>query len=216
MKKLILSLIVAAGIVQYGYAQTENTKMSFSKQPGAATAVQESFSSKENIYLTVDLNGKTVKDFFKLPDVSAGSPYGYLFYVIEVYKGNQLIKDNSWNIAYIPEADKKNTTLKMDVLPLPAQATTVLSATPQFDAGLAAGPLYELLAKRTFRETGTYTIRIRIYNRTMDVYGAEQPDEKWPTCSGSFTFDFNEEDVPALLKNGEAADAAVAKKAFKK
>ena len=49
----------------------------------------------------------------------------------------------------------------------------------------------------------------------MDAYGNEEPFEKWPTCNGSFSFNFKEEDVPLLLKNGEAANDTAAKNAFK-
>lgn len=100
-------------------------------------------------------------------------------------------------------------------LPDPAKATTVLSGTPVFDAGLAAAPLYSLIQKRYFKESDTYSIHLRIYYRSLDAYGNEQPFEKWPTCSGSFSFVFNETDVPLLLKNADDAGESASKKAFK-
>ncbi|MEP7238428.1 MAG: hypothetical protein ABI685_11200 [Ferruginibacter sp.] len=216
MKKTILLLLAAVCTSGIIYAQTGAAKIIFAKEqkPTAANS-KESFTSGDFIYAGMDLAGKTVNDYFKLPAKSANYPYAYLFYVAEVYKGSELIGDNNWNMALVKEADRKSTVLNMDVLPDPAKATTVLSGAPMFDAGMAAGPLYSLVEKQYFNESGTYTIKIRIYNRTIDAYGNEQPYEKWPTCAGSFTFNFNEDDVAKLLKNGEQAATKAKNNAFK-
>ena len=216
MKKIILLFSVAvciSGIIQ---AQANAGKIIFAKdqKPTAANA-KESFASADFIYAGLDLGGKTVNDYFKLPAKSSDYPYAYLFYVAEVYKGTELIGDNNWNMALVKEADRKSSVLNVDVLPDPAKATTVLSGAPMFDAGMAAGPLYSLIEKQYFKESGTYTIKIRIYNRTLDAYGNEQPYEKWPPCAGSFTFNFNEDDVAKLLKNAVDAAEKVKKGAFK-
>lgn len=216
MKKIILLLLAIVCVSGIMYAQVNAGKIIFAKeQKPAAANSKESFASGDFIYGSMDLGGKTVNDYFKLPAKSANYPYAYLFYIAEVYKGTELIGDNSWNMALVKEADRKNTVLNIDVLPDPAKATTVLSGTPIFDAGLASAPLYSLIANQYFKESGTYTIKIKVYNRTMDAYGNEQPYEKWPTCAGSFSFVFSEDDVAKLLKNGEDAAEKAKKSAFK-
>jgi hypothetical protein len=216
MKKITLLMSLAVCMTGIVYAQEGAGKIIFSKEqrPSKANSTA-SFASGEYIYGSIDLGGKTVKDYFKLPAITQNYPYAYLFYIAEVYKGKDLIGDNSWNMALVKDADKKSTVFNFDVLPEPGKAVTVLSGTPMYDAGLSAGPLYPLIAKQYFSESGTYTIRIRIYNRTLDAYGNEQPYDKWPTCQGSFTFVFKEEDVSKLLKNGDTAAEVVAKKGFK-
>ena len=188
MKKLILQLPVFVCMSAVLNAQTNESnsaaiKFSKEQKPTAANS-KEIFTSADFIYGSIDLGGKTVKDYFKLPSISSTNPYGYLYYIAEVYMGDELIGDNTWNFALVKEADKKKTVLNFDVLPDPPKATTVLSGTPVFDAGLASAPLYSLLAKQYFKQSGNYTIRIRIYYRTMDAYGNEEPFEKWPTCNG--------------------------------
>lgn len=216
MKKntlLLLLAVCAAGLL---HAQEGTGKIIFSKEQKAPKATsKESFTSGEYIYGSVDLGGKTVNDYFKLPAITQDYPYAYLYYIAEVYKGDKMIGTNTWTMALVKETDKKNTFLNFDVLPEPGKAVTLLSGTPMYDAGLSAAPLYRLIEQQKFRENGTYTIKISIYNRTLDVYGKEQPYQKWPTCEGSFSFVFNEDDVPTLLKNSQAADATVKKKGFK-
>ncbi len=216
MKKNTLLLLIAICAGSLLYAQDDKGKILFSAEQKVVKAnSKESFTSKEFIYASVDLGGKTVKDYFKLPAITQNYPYAYLFYIAEVFSENNSIGTNTWTMALVKESDKKNTSFNFDVLPAPGKAVTLLSGTPMYDAGLSAAPLYALIARQKFKQTGTYTIKISIYNKTLDAYGNEQPYQKWPTCEGSFNFIFSEDDVPELLKNGEAADAAAKKKGLK-
>src|ERR1044072_4031857 len=134
MKKIILLLATACSIS----VTTQAQNVVFSNQQNASKTI---FASNEFIYGKDDLGGKTVKEFFRLPDNSK-FPYPFLYYVVEVYKGDELLGQNNWNVALVKPADVKQTSLNFDVLPDPAKATTVLSGTEMFDAGKASAPLY--------------------------------------------------------------------------
>jgi hypothetical protein len=215
MKKFILLYFSFICIISITSAQS-NKEMIFSNDPLVNnTNAKTSFTSAEYIYGTVDLDGKTIKDFFKIPDIKYEDEYYYLNYLVEVYEGNDMLADNWPSRTLVKEADIKNTVLYFDVLPEPSKASSVLSGTEKFDAGLFAGPLYTMIRNQDFKKNGTYTIKVRFYYKSRDAYGNEQPKEKWPECKGSLSFAFNENDVPAVLINKTEADAIVAENAFK-
>jgi hypothetical protein len=213
MRKYILVIVGLISLNSLLFAQGE---MVFSsQQPVAAANKKTIFTSGEYIYGSVDLGGKTIKEFFKIPDPKGDDEYAYLYYILEIKIGDEWPKENGWMYTLVKDADKEKTVLNFDVLPEPSKVTTVLSGTKDFTTGLGAAPLYEMIQNQTFPKNGTYNIKVRFYYKSLDAYGNEQPKEKWPECTGSFSFAFNESDVPVLLKNNKEADAIAAENAFK-
>jgi len=213
MRKYIL---LTAGLISVNSLLFAQGEMVFSnQQPVAAVSSKANFTSGEYIYGTADLGGKTIKEFFRLPDPKDDDEYYYLYYIAEIKVGNEWPKENGWKYTLVRGTDIEKTVLNFDVLPEPAKVTTVLSGTKEFSTGLGAAPLYLMIRNEVFPKSGTYPIKIRFYYKSLDVYGNEQPKDKWPECTGSFDFKFNENDVPAILKNSKEADAIAAENAFR-
>ncbi len=210
MKKFILFLIGIVCINLEMRAQENESsagKFIFSNKPENNTAnIKTSFSSSEYIYASMDLGGKTVKEFFKMPDLNEGE-FSYLYHSVEVYLGDKWVGETAWRFIMVTDEDKEKNVLPFDVLPEPGKTPTMLvSASENFKTGLSTGPLYSLLARKLFEKSGSYKIVVTVYNVTKDAYGKVNNKGKWPTCSGSFSFIFKEEDVPVLLKNRIAAE----------
>ena len=214
MRKFILFLFSGICINCIVYAQS-NEKMTFSDEPVTNENSKTSFTSAEYIYGSMDLGGKTVKEFFRIPEPSEEHPYPFLYYIVEAYQNDDLVGNNGWRYVLLRDADKGKMVLQFDILPEPAKVTTILCGTEKFDAGLGAGPLYDLVFNQQFKKNGTYIIKVKFYSKSLDVYGNEQSKDKWPECTGSFGFKFNENDVPVLLKNNKEANGIAAENAFK-
>jgi hypothetical protein len=194
-------------------AQT-NLTIRFYNHPvtNSTEAGQSSFKSNEFIYGRVEL-GITVKDFFKIKDVTEKYPYPYLQYLVKIpyidystYEHVLRDKENSWKNILLTEEDLNNTYLNIDVLPDPALAKMVLSGTADFSSGLAACPLYHMISPDVFKKNGAITIDILLYQPTNDAWGNLEDKKKWPTVSGKFDFVFNEADIAQLKKNREIAN----------
>ncbi len=202
----VIAFSICLSFLLYGQGIT------FSNEPLTNTNGKTNFTSSEYIYGSVDLGGKTIKEFFRIPDPKEGE-HSYLYYIVEFQVGNAWPTENGWQYTLIKETNE--TVLNFDVLPEPSKVSTVLSGTKNFGSGLGAAPLYLMIRNQDFPKNGTYNIKIRFYYKSLDAYGNEQPKEKWPECKGSFSFAFDEIDVPVLLKNGKEADAIAAENAFK-
>ncbi|MEO7308335.1 MAG: hypothetical protein ABIR78_07450 [Ferruginibacter sp.] len=211
-KNIILNAVVI--LISSLLTQVKGQIIFSNQLPVITSNIKTSFTSAEYIYGSVDLGGKTIKEYFKIPDRKYNDEHYYLYYSLEIKIGEAWPKTNSWNRTLIKDADINKTVLHFDVLPAPAKATTVLSGDPKFNYGLASGPLYQMVGQQVFKENGTYSIKVRIYYKSLDAYGNEEPQGKWPQCSGSFSFSFNEADLTALLKNSKEADALVTESAF--
>lgn len=187
-----------------------------SSQAGSKTA----FSSTDFIYARLELNGKTVEEAFGLPK-DGESPLAnkndcYLRYRITVYKdGEQKGDPNFWDYLYVWSKDKSSNAFHFDILPEPARATSMLSGTPSFNAGLAAGPLYHIIQPDRFPENGTYKIRVQLFNQTYDGWGKMEETEKWPVIEEEFDFTFDSKDIKRLKSNGETAGDLVKENAYR-
>ena len=213
MKKYILlfNIFLLNACVIQAWTQT----VSFSTAPDSNANTKSSFSSAEFIYATLSLGDKTVKEFFRLPEKVDNGQHHYIYYTIEAFLGDQRVGQNIWNYAMIREEDHTNKILRLDVLPDPAKATTVIAGTEKFDFGLASAPLYQLIGRKLFGSAGNYKVIFWAYSRSIDVYGTEEPRNKWPTINSEFNFAFSLSDVPALLANQKLADIQVKENAFK-
>ncbi len=194
-----------------------NGKMYFSNKPFTTsnTGSKKTFNSSEYIYGRIELDGKTVKEAFKVWDPSDGYPYSFLLYRIFIFHNGEEMGQNTLNICLLEQKDKNKTYLNFDVLPEPSKATTVMSGIERFDAGLFAAPLYSLINSNNFKEEGEFRIVVKFYYESYDAWGTRELVEKWPKLEDEFSFMFSIKDV-AMIKKNEAAADAVIETAFKK
>jgi hypothetical protein len=220
MKNLISILVIPVLICLTSYTHpkkndTVKGKMYFSNQPFTTgnTGSKKTFTSADYIYGRIELDGKTVKEAFKVWDPSPGYPYSYLLYRVYIFHNDQELGHNTLNICLLKEEDKNKTWLNFDVLPEPVKASTVISGIERFDAGLFAAPLYNLINSNNFKHEGEYRIVVKFYYESYDVWGNREELEKWPKLEDEFTFVFTLKDVPMIKKNEQAADAVIVKNA---
>jgi hypothetical protein len=215
-RTLLSSLLVVCSILSTAYAQSGNdVKFFFNTVPFTTTSVgsKQQFKSSEFIYGRIELP-LPVEEFFKLPKISKTEyPVSYLIYKIAISKeGEELTSyDAAWPYAKVTEKERKNKYLNFDVLPKPAEATTMTSGVTEFDAGIGTAPLYSLFDRTNFPASGNYRIGIQISGCTYDLYDRTRilPENEWITSSGKFTLSFNVQDISTLQDNGSEASSLV-------
>jgi len=198
-------------------------KMYFSDQPFAASNAgsKNSFTSSDFIYGRLELDNKTLGEAFGLPkdgesNMSNGSDCS-LYFEVTVFKDDeQRGRENMWPFLYVWGKEKTNTTLNFDILPEPAKAKSMNSGTENStSSGLASGQLYELITKERFPENGAYTVRVKLYQQSLDDWGVLAAADKWPMIEEDFTFNFDGKDIKKLMANGAAAGELVKENAYR-
>lgn len=191
-------------------ATQANYQIFLSNQAGQqASEFKTAFTSKEFIYAKLELK-ESLKSYFKIQLKNEGV-IPCLNYVVRVFKdGEELGYPNPiWNNCYVKKSDLDKNVFYFDVLPDPKKATTVISPLDDFSAGKASAPLYMSISPSQFPSTGKYTVRIELYKKTYSAYGEMKPESEWPRVTQDFEFNFNEEDVELLQKNGQEANSNV-------
>ena len=186
-------------------------KMYFSDKPFTTSNAgsKTSFKSSEFIYGRLEIQNQTLKEAFKLPNdgetTMKNKKDTYLKYSITILKDGEAKTywGNDVNFIYVLGKDKNSTSFNFDVLPSPAQVTSLMAMVQEFDVGFIASPLYRGIQPDYFPENGNYTIRIRLYSESQDAWGRMEDMEKWPVIEGEFDFAFNINDIATIKKNGK-------------
>jgi hypothetical protein len=193
-------------------------KMYFSNTPFGATNTgsKESFASNEFIYGRMELEGSTIKEAFRIKEPSERQPYSHLIYESKVFKDGieKRLGSNNNYILLNPE-DLNSSFLNFDVMPDPGKSTTLFSMLDDFSAGYGYFPMYNMINEETFPQAGKYVIQIRIFYRSLNAWGKEEDNEKWPEMIDEFEFVFKESDVATLMKNQVASAEAANNNAFR-
>jgi len=219
----IIPLLLLGSLLSYTASSQEeirNTipgaKIYFSSTPFTTSNAgsKTSFKSSDFIYGRIELDGKTLLEGFRLPKDGESSMYNksdcYLRYQVTVRKdGEQNGQPNFWDFIYVWGQEKNSTSFNFDILPEPAKAKSMLCGTEDFSSAIAAGPLYHIISEDRFPDNGEYTIRVRIFQQSVNAWGRLEEEEKWPVAEGEFTFNFDAKDIGKLKTNGNTAGELV-------
>lgn len=219
MEKFLISIISFFSLINLTHAQMlyDKAYMSeatfyFSDKPftNSHVGAKTSFKSNEFIYGRLELAGKTLKEAFQLDNIKEGPLY--LFYHVASYNkdNKQTGSTNSiWNALELKEDQLKNTWLNFDILPDPPKVTSRLGMVNERSIGefdkVAPAPMYLIIKSENFPSNDEYTIYVQFYLQIRDGWGSRISDDKWPVAEGSFSFNFNSNDVAVLQKNSTAA-----------
>lgn len=213
----MLCFVCAAYSQEETMAPIPGAKFYFSDKPFTSNheGSKTSFKSSDFIYGRLELDNKTLLDAFKMTSIKTN--YYYLHIWLTSFKnGEQTGNRNFWEFLLIKnEEDVKKTYLNFDLLPNPSLATTAVCGTEDFSSALTSGPLNMLVNPNSFPEDGEYSINVKMFLETVDSWGKQQEEEKWPTVSEKFSFTFNGSDIQTLKKNNEAADELVKRNTFR-
>ena len=218
MNKLVITAVLLFTVSSTLYCQEESMSPSpiagaslyFGKKPFTTSHENNvtSFSSADFIYGRLELDGQTIQQAFKM--TAEEETHYFLRCWVTVFKdGRQIGQFQPWDYMYIKKGEQKNKALNFDMLPDPAKATTAMSADPRFKLAMAAGPLYQQIRPERFPGNGEYTIRVRFFLETFNAWGNINPMEQWVWAQGEFKFNYDEKDVPAILKNYDTANERV-------
>lgn len=224
MPLLFLGLLLASTAKSQEATKREipGVRMYFSDKPFVAgsTGNKTSFTSADFVYARLDLSGKTLAETFGLPRDGESAMYNksdcYLNFQVTVFKdGEQMGQPNFWPFLYVWGKEKKEASFNFDVLPEPSKATSMLCGTENFKSAIASGPLYHIISQDRFPENGMYTIRVKLFQQSMDAWGKPAEEEKWPVAEEDFVFNFNQNDIKKLKANGDAAADLVMENALR-
>ncbi|MEO6612084.1 MAG: hypothetical protein ABIT05_02675 [Chitinophagaceae bacterium] len=218
MKNLLTYLFLITVFISTESVARENPDLSgklyFSNQPFSSSNAgnKNSFSSKEFIYGRVELNGTTIKEAFKLKD---GVEHPYLQCSIFLFRGEKEIdRQTSMNYFLLKEEEKSSSSLNFDIMSEAEKSTTVYSMMDDFSLGLGFNILPGMIINKELR-SDKYTVRIRVYSKTLDAWGKEQPEEKWPFIEDEFVYNFNEDDAGMVIENNKRITSVTRENAFR-
>jgi hypothetical protein len=186
-------------------------KMYFGDKPFTANhdGSKTNFSSSGFIYGRLELDKQILQEAFGMSTEDAEAPWYLRCWVMIFKDGAEIGQHQLWEFIHVKKGDQLKSTFNFDVLPEPAKATTAMSGDNHFIPSVAAGPLYQRIRPETFKENGEYTIKVRLYLKKFDAWDNLAPTEEWPMAQGEFKFQFDGKDVPAILKNYQAATEQV-------
>lgn len=190
-------------------------KIFFSSEPmvNSSAGSKSSFSSGEYIYARLELTGTTIKEAFRLRDDAKGYPY--LLYRVSITQSDGYEFGGSGrNYLLLNNGDKEKSALNFDVLPDPSRETTLVSLTEDFSAGLGFFPLYSNIVNYKLKE-GKYIIKVTLYLETQDSWGSYEPNEKWPTITEEFEYNFRDSDVARILSDSKKSGDLARENAFR-
>lgn len=193
-------------------------KITFSNNPDGSNP-KTTFASSEFIYGRLDLGGKTIYDAFGLKNMKDAKFYSIHYHLNIIQPGKEAWEHdwhNGVNYTLITKEDAQKTVWNFDVLPEPTKVSTLIGAVDDnlsyFNTG---GGMYSKWynadsARSTFPQSGTYTIDIVLFGNSYDDWGKSTgEDEKFPTVSAKFAFQFAGSDGQTLVANSEKAKASV-------
>jgi hypothetical protein len=228
MKKIIPILLLGFLCANMAFSQeavrksVPGAKIYFSDMPFTTSnsGSKSSFTSSDFIYGRLELDNKTLLEAFGLPKDGESPMYNkndcYLRYRVTVYKdGEQNGQPNFWDFLYVWGNEKKNTAFNFDILPEPAKSKSMLCGTENFSSGIAAGPLYHIINQERFPANGDYTIRVTLFQQSVDAWGNMEQEENWPVMEEDFSFRFDTKDIKTLKTNGDAAGELVMENALR-
>jgi hypothetical protein len=218
---VFFSLLIHLANSQEALKKTTPGTIFFSNQPfgNSSAGSKKSFSSGEFIYARLELSDKTLMEAFGLPKDGESSMTNkkdcYLHYTVTVFKdGEQQGQPNFWEFLYVWAKEKNNKGFNFDVLPEPAKSTSMLCGIEDFSSGISAGPLYHIINQERFPENGEYTIRVKLFQQSLNDWGKLDEEEKWPVMEEEFTFNFDAKDVKKLKTNGDVAGELIMENAY--
>lgn len=202
-----------------GSRKNVSGKMNFSNKPFIAdnSGSKTNFTSNEFIYGRLEVEGRTIKEVFKIKEPEKGKPFPFLVCDIEVLKNGQPVgyHKSKNNHILLSKDDLEKTRLNLDILPEPAKASTLYSMLDDFRAGYGYMPLYKMINPDYFPSAGTYRLNVKIFSRTQDAFGRDEDEEKWPFIEDGFDFTLRDADIAMLKKNMKATDDFMNENAFR-
>jgi hypothetical protein len=216
---ILLSTIVLKA--QSNQTKKNVGKIIFATQPlgNGNVSTTKSFKSSDFIYgQLIPNDGKLFNELLDMPGGNKDSiyPKWYLYYVVKVYKKKeQMSSSNNATSCLFTDINWNIKTLNIDILPSPKNGTTQIIN--DFNV-TETTPLYALIDASHFPENGTYTIKVEVYDETVDAWGNKKAKGEWPSFEGEFDFNFNSKDIATLIKNKETVntDLRTAKRAKEK
>lgn len=197
------------------------TKFYFSDKPFTTsnTGSKNSFTSSEYIYGRVEFDNKTLQEVFSLPKDGESQMSNkkdcHLRYQVTIFKdGEQMGQPNFWDYLYVWGNEKNNHYFNFDIMPEPPKAKSMLCAIEDFSSGIAAGPLYHIISQDHFPDNGVYTIRVKLFQQTLNAWGKLDAEANWPVAEEDFSFSFNAKDVARMKSNGDTANDLVMENAY--
>jgi uncharacterized protein (DUF2141 family) len=197
-------------------AQSNRTKKNvgkiiFATQPfsNGNVSTAKSFTSSDFIYgQLVPNGGKIFNELFDAPGGNKDSTYDkwHLYYNVKVFKngvimGNEYSRDYSNKAWPLLNINWNIKTLNVDVLPGPENVSTGIDPMLGYATDPNPVPLYNLIDPVYFPENGKYTIKVEIFDESMDAWGKKNTEEKWPSFQGEFEFTFSSSDIAKLKAN---------------
>jgi hypothetical protein len=208
-------LILLAASLTLKAADPVAGKIFFSNQPMLTSSAgsKNVFSSSEYIYARLELNGSTIKEAFRMKDGQKGYPY--IQYRVTITNSNGYEMGNSGRDYILLKDDTKNgSVLSFDVMPEPARATTVVSILEDFSAGYGFSPFPDRIFQEKLKE-GKYTVKVKLYLETQDEWGSWEDQEKWPTITEEFEFNFRSADAARIISDRKEVTEVIIANAFR-
>lgn len=189
-------------------------KIVFSTQPAGTqeAVIKKDFTSHDHIYGRIELDGGTIKDVFNI--IESNDSYPCLETEVILMRDGIEVGSATQTFMLLKDGALNHTYFDFDILPDPAHATTVFSAGNDFRGGLGYGLLSGIILNRRPAER-TYTVLVKVFNRTKNGYGDDNPSEKWPSVEEEFTFNFFEKDVATIVADREKVVDVIKESAFR-
>lgn len=189
-------------------------KMTFSNSPDGSNP-KTTFTSSENIYGRIDFGGRTMYDAFGWKAMGNRDFY-YVSYFLKILPAGQQGWEHDWHngrrYTLVTKAEAQKTFWNFDVLPDPANASTLSGAIAdeleyyKWVSGMWPEIRDVDAARRTFPQNGMYNIDITIYGDSYDDWGKPAGEfEKFPTVSAVIPFQFNGTDGQRLASGYKKA-----------
>ncbi|MBL0357268.1 MAG: hypothetical protein IPP72_10455 [Chitinophagaceae bacterium] len=115
--------------------------------------------------------------------------------------GNEYSRDYSNKVWSLLNINWNIKALNVDVLPGPENVSTGIGSMLGYNNDPEPVPFYNLIDPVYFPENGKYTIKVEIFDESMDAWGKKNAEEKWPSFQGEFDFIFSNSDIAKLKAN---------------
>lgn len=192
-------------------AQGQKGKMYFSDQPFISNAAggKSEFTSGNFIYGRIETGGQPLKDAFNMATIKTDYYYLQATYRITRSDGREKYLQQPHFIRMENKVED-GTSLNFDILPSAEKAKTTICLVEDFSTGQGAGFFTPFLDNSDYYwKNGGYKVEVSVYLKSYNAWGSLEDTEKWPDITGEFTFQFDEKDVAAQMKNSDVADASV-------
>jgi hypothetical protein len=219
MKKIVTIIMACLMVATKSFSQEKAMMMNpiaganiyFADKPFTANhdGRKTNFNSSGFIYGRLELEKQTLQNAFGMSTDDADAPWYLRCWVMIFKNGVEIGQHQLWEFIHVKKGDQLKSSFNFDVLPEPAKASTAMGGSKEFEPAVAAGPLYHRIRPETFTENGEYTVKVRLYLKKFDAWDNLAPTAEWPMAQGEFKFQFDGKDVPAILKNYQAATEQV-------